>query len=152
MQWTVRLETRTSAGEVKTTELVTISRPVMVSTLAEIGLMLAETKTLLARLQASVLCGQVAEYAAHHRICPRCGMLQPLKDRRTRRLQTLFGTVEVRGAAVQAVPLPPVCAHGGGEDVLAGLRAADGAVHAGAGAGAGRAGRTHLVSGRGAYP
>ena len=53
MQWTVRLEARTSAGEVTTTELVTFSRPGVVGTLAEIGLMLAETKTLLARLQAS---------------------------------------------------------------------------------------------------
>jgi len=95
MQWTVRLEARTSAGEVKTTELVTFSRPGVVSTLAEIGLMLAETKTLLAKLQASMLCGQVAAYAAHHRMCTACGALQPLKDRRTRRLQTLFGTVEV---------------------------------------------------------
>ena len=95
MQWTVRLEARTSAGEVKTTELATFSRPAMTSTLAEVGLMLAESKTLLARLQASVLCGQVAEYAAHHRVCPECGVLQPLKDRRTRRLQTLFGTVEI---------------------------------------------------------
>ena len=59
MQWTVRLEARTSAGEVKTTELVTFSRPGVVSTLAEIGLALAEAKTLLARLQASMLCGSV---------------------------------------------------------------------------------------------
>ncbi len=95
MQWTVRLETTTSAGEVKLTELVTFSRPAVVSTLAEIGLVLAETKTLLARLQASMLCGQVAAYAAHHRVCAACGVLQSFKDRRTRRLQTLFGTVEV---------------------------------------------------------
>ena len=95
MQWTVRLEARTSAGEVKTTELVTFSRPGVVSTLAEVGLMLAETKTLLAKLQESMLCGQVAAYAAHHRACAACRMLQSLKDRRTRRLQTLFGTVEV---------------------------------------------------------
>ena len=44
MQWTVRLEARTSAGEVKTTELVAFSRPAMISTLAEIGLMLAKSK------------------------------------------------------------------------------------------------------------
>jgi len=121
MQWTVQLEARTSAGEVTTTELVTFSRPGVVSTLAEIGLMLAETKTLLARLQASVLCGQVAEYAAHHRVCPACGVLQPLKDRRTRRLQTLFGTVEVEvprfkvcrcrlTTALAEVTVSPVCA------------------------------------------
>ncbi len=121
MQWTVRVEARTSAGEVKTTELVTFSRPGVVDTLAEIGLMLAEGKTLLAKLQASMLCGQVAEYAAYHRACTACGMLQPLKDRRTRRLQTLFGTVEVEAPRFkvcgcrQPVPLAevtvsPVCA------------------------------------------
>jgi hypothetical protein len=107
---------------VKTTELVTFSRPAVVSTLAEVGLMLAETKTLLARLQASMLCGQVMAYAAHHRLCPQCGMLQPLKDRRTRRLQTLFGTVEVEAPRfklcrcrpsapiAEAATFSPVCA------------------------------------------
>ncbi|MGI4946291.1 MAG: hypothetical protein ACRYHQ_38005 [Janthinobacterium lividum] len=50
MQWTVRLETRTSAREVKTTELVTFSRPAVVSTPAEVGLMLDEIKMLLAKL------------------------------------------------------------------------------------------------------
>ena len=121
MQWTVRLEARTSQGEVKTTELATFSRPGVVSTLAEVGLMLAETKALLARLQASMLCGQVAAYAAHHRVCAACGVLQPLKDRRTRRLQTLFGTVEVEAprfklcrcrqpAPMAEVTVSPVCA------------------------------------------
>jgi hypothetical protein len=122
MQWTVRLEARTSGGEVTTTELVTFSRPVVVSTLAEVGLVLSETKALLVKLQASMLCGQVAEYAAHHRACVECGALQPLKDRRTRRLQILFGTVKVeaprfrmcrcRPSATQelARTVSPVCA------------------------------------------
>jgi len=30
---------------------------------------------LLAKLQASMLCSQVAAYAAHHRACVDCGML-----------------------------------------------------------------------------
>jgi hypothetical protein len=122
MQWTVRLEVRTSAGELKTTELVTFSRPGVVGTLAEIGLVLSETKTLLVKLQASMLCGQVAEYSAHHRACTACGVLQPLKDRRTRRLQTLFGTVEVEAprfkvcrcrlttALAAAALFSPICA------------------------------------------
>ncbi len=121
MQWTVRLETTTSAGEVKTTDLLTFSRPAMVSTLAEIGLVLDETKTLLAKLQMSVLCDQVAEYAAHRRVCAACGVLQAFKDRRTRRLQTLFGTVEVEAprfklcrcrpsAPMAEVTVSPVCA------------------------------------------
>ncbi len=121
MQWTVRLEARTSGGEVTTTELVTFSRPAVVSTLAEVGLVLSDTKALLAKLQASMLCGQVAAYAAHHRACVGCGALPPLKDRRTRRLQTLFGTVEVEAPRFKACrcrqPVPmmratvsPVCA------------------------------------------
>ena len=152
MQWTVRLETMTSAGKVKTTELVTFSRPAVVSTFAEIGLMLDETKTLLAKLQVSMLCGQVAEYAAYHRVCAACGALQPLKDRRTRRLQTLFGTVEVEAPRFKvchcrpAAPMAgaalfsPVCA-------LLTARCTPELERV-----AGRAGRTHLVSGRGAYP
>jgi hypothetical protein len=44
MQGTVRLKARTSQGEVTTTELVTFSRPAVVSTLAEVGLVLSETK------------------------------------------------------------------------------------------------------------
>ena len=102
MQWTVRLEARTSQGEVTTTELVTFSRPAVVSTLAEVGLVLSETKALLAKLQASMLCGQVAAYAVHHRACVECGARQPLKDRRMRRLQTVFGTVEVEAPRFKA--------------------------------------------------
>jgi hypothetical protein len=125
MQWTVQLEARTELGAVTVTELLTFSRPAVVGTLAEVGLMLAEAKALLAELQASMLRAQVAEYAAACRICPACGVPQPLKDRRTRRLQTLFGTVEVeaprirvcrcrrRGrltAPVTEVVVSPVCA------------------------------------------
>jgi hypothetical protein len=95
MRWTVRLEARTDQGEVRTTELVTFDRPVVDGTLADLGLALAEAKAVLAKLQASMVQSQVVAYAARHRICPRCRVPQPLKDRRTRRLQTLFGTVEV---------------------------------------------------------
>ncbi len=118
MHWTVRLEVRTSQGEVTTTELVTFSRPAVVSTLAEVGLVLSEIKALLAKLQASMLCGPVAAYAAHHRASVGCGALQPLKDRRTCRLQTLFGAGEVEAPRFKACrcrqPVPmtvsPVCA------------------------------------------
>jgi hypothetical protein len=94
MQWTLWLEARTSDGGVTTAELTTFSRSVMDSTFADVGLALPETKALAAKLHASMLCDQMAEYAAHRRICVYCGV-QPLKERRTRRLQTLFGTVEV---------------------------------------------------------
>ena len=84
MRWTVRLEARTDQGEVKTTELVTFDRPVVDGTLADLGLRLSEAKALLAELQASMVQGQVAEYAACRRACPQCWVPQPLEDRRTR--------------------------------------------------------------------
>src|SRR3954462_5760032 len=90
MQGTVRLEGRTDKGKVKTQELITVRRPVMAGTLAEIGLTLAEAKSRLSKLQARMLCDQVAEYAVRCRVCPDCEVLQPLKDRPTRRLQTLL--------------------------------------------------------------
>ena len=102
MRWTLRLEARADAGDVETTELATITRPTMASTLAEIGLMLAEAKGLLVSLQASMVRSQAAEYVAARRACSECGELRPLKDRRTRRLQTLFGTVEVEAPRFRA--------------------------------------------------
>jgi hypothetical protein len=121
MRWTVRLEARTDQGEVATTELVTIERPVVNGTLVGLGLALAEAKAILAKLQGSMVQSQVAEYAACHRICPQCRVPQPLKDRRTRRLRTLFGTVEVEAARFRvcrcrpsapmaAMVFSPVCA------------------------------------------
>ena len=65
MRWTVRLEARTDTGEVQTTDLVTFDRPVVDGTLAELGLALSEAKAVLAELQANMLHGQVAGYAAH---------------------------------------------------------------------------------------
>ena len=121
MRWTVRLEARTDTGEVETTELVTIGRPVVGGMLAELGLALSEAKAVLAKLQASMVQSQVAEYAACRRVCPQCRVPQPLKDWRSRRLQTLFGTVEVEAprfrvcrcrpsAPTAAVTFSPVCA------------------------------------------
>ena len=111
MQWTVRLEARTDQGEVETTELVTFNRPVVDGTLAALGLALSEAKAVLAKLQVIMVQSHVADYTACHRICPQCRVPQPLKDRRTRRLQTLFGTVEVeapRFRICRCRPLAPM--------------------------------------------
>src|SRR3954451_21380465 len=109
-------------GEVEAAGVVTISRPAVAGTLAEVGLTLAEAKAFLAGLQASMVRDQLAGYAAHHRLCPGCGVPRPLKDRRTRRLQTLFGTLEVEAprfrvcrcrsaaAPVSEAVSSPVCA------------------------------------------
>src|SRR4051812_42232917 len=95
MQGTGRLEAGKEQGKGGKTGLVTIGRPVVDGTLADPGLALAEAKAVLAKLQVIMVQSQVANDAACHRVCPHCRVPQPFKDRRTRRLQTLFGTVEV---------------------------------------------------------
>ena len=92
MEWTIRLEAKTGWGEVETVEVVSIARPVLAATADDVGLSLAEAKSLLTRLQEAMVRGQVAEYLHCRRVCPDCLTFQPVKDRRQRRLQTLFGT------------------------------------------------------------
>ena len=61
-----------------------------------IGLTLEEGKHLLAALQVHLVQAQAEDHSRRRRRCQRCGALRPLKDQRSRRLVSLFGTVEVR--------------------------------------------------------
>jgi hypothetical protein len=61
----------------------------------EIGLMLEEAKMLLAELQRRMVESQIEDKIACARVCTRCLRSQPIRDRRTRTLQTLFGIVRV---------------------------------------------------------
>jgi hypothetical protein len=51
MEWTIRLEPKVGWGEMETVELVSITRPVLAATAGDVGLSLAEAKSLMARLQ-----------------------------------------------------------------------------------------------------
>src|SRR3712207_4665734 len=103
MEWTVRLEVKTGGGEVESLALATITRPAAAGA-AEVGLGLAEAKALLAGLQASKVRTQLAEHAALGRVCPSCQAVLRVKDRRPRRLQTLFGTVEIEAPRFKLCP------------------------------------------------
>jgi hypothetical protein len=61
-----------------------------------IGLTLAEGKHLLATVRRHLVRAQTEDHCRRRRRCQRCGAQRPLKDRRSRRLVSLFGTVEVR--------------------------------------------------------
>ena len=60
-----------------------------------IGLTLADGKLLLAALQHHLVQAQTEDYCRRRRRCQRCGTPRPIKDRRSRRLLSLFGTVNV---------------------------------------------------------
>jgi hypothetical protein len=61
-----------------------------------IGLTLEEGKHLLAALQVHLVQAQAEDHCRGRRRCQHCGAQRPLKDQRSRRSVSLFGTVEVR--------------------------------------------------------
>jgi hypothetical protein len=64
MEWTIQLEVKTSRGAAESITLMTIIRPSVGTAAEEVGLSLAEAKTLPATLQAKMARTQLAEHAA----------------------------------------------------------------------------------------
>jgi hypothetical protein len=95
MEWRIKLESKTGWGEVTEGEIATLTRRVTATTDEDIGLSLAESKAILSTLQRATITGQIDEYVACAQICRSCLEFLPVRDRRTRKIQTLFGTVEV---------------------------------------------------------
>jgi hypothetical protein len=62
---------------------------------ATIGLTLVEGKTTLEILQHHLVQMQAVAFCGGRRLCPRCGVSRPIKDRRSRTPMTLFRDVRV---------------------------------------------------------
>jgi hypothetical protein len=104
MEWVLKLEAKSGWGEVETIEVGRLERRVSGLTAEELGLTLAESKTLLGELARLVLQTQVEEFVTCDRVCGSCLRLRRLRDRRTRKIQTLFGTVTVSAPRVGCCP------------------------------------------------
>jgi hypothetical protein len=95
MKWRVLLETTDTDGVVVTHEVSSGSRPVSRTSANIIGLTLGEGKSTLAGLQQHLVRFQAEVFCRERRLCQGCGSRRPIKDRRSRRLTTLFGTIRV---------------------------------------------------------
>ena len=95
MEWRVTIELNGADGRKQTHEVARGGGTDPHSPLDPLGLTLDDGKTLLAGVQRHLVQGRVAEYSALRRRCSHCQGLRPLKDARTRRLNSLFGTIEV---------------------------------------------------------
>jgi len=95
MKWRVLLELTEANGTVETRDLVAGHRQTSGISPEEIGLTLAEGKSVLVAMQAELVRAQADEYCHHRRICSHCGSRRAIKDWRARRLTTLFGVVQV---------------------------------------------------------
>jgi hypothetical protein len=92
-------------AEGQAVDVMEINRPDDLGDIADLGLTLAETKRLLARLQQEIVAAQVREHAARRPTCSRCGDACRVKDYRERLVATLFGQVTVR---LPDFAVPPV--------------------------------------------
>ncbi len=62
----------------------------------EVGLSVEDGKKIMAALQTAIVSQEADTYTLFRRICLDCGVIRPIEDYTTRRIRTVFGTVEVR--------------------------------------------------------
>ena len=95
MQWRVGVELTGANGTIQSYELQAGNCPPAGCSPETLGLTQAQAKDLLAALQRHLVQAQTEEHCQRRRLCPLCGAKRPLKDRRPRRLRSLFGVVTV---------------------------------------------------------
>ena len=96
MKWRVMVELTGSDGAVRKHVVSAGGSNTVECSPGTVGLTLADGKRTLAGLQDHLVQAQTAEYCRQRRQCSPCGSQRPLKDVRTRRLLSVFGTMEVR--------------------------------------------------------
>jgi len=120
VEWKIAIEGTDAFGEVRRQE-IRIDKSWDRLFDGEIGLSVEGGKKIIAALQTVVVSQEADTYTLFRRICPDCGVLRPVKDYTTRRIRTVFGTVEVRnprwmlcrncypGFALAFAPLQEIC-------------------------------------------
>jgi hypothetical protein len=104
MERVVKLKAKSGWGEVETIQGGRFNRRVVELTAEEVGLTLAEGKHLLDERARLVLQTQMEEFTTCARLCGECLKLRRLRDGRTRKIQTLFGTITVTAPRISACP------------------------------------------------
>ena len=95
MEWVLRLIGTGVDGQSRSFDVIEISRPDGLGDIANLGLMLAEGKRLLAEVQQVVVAAQSDDQATLRPSCCSCGRRCHVKDWRRHRIATLFGEVRV---------------------------------------------------------
>jgi hypothetical protein len=104
MEWRVTIELSGADGMRQTHEVACGGGTDPHSTFDPLGLTLDDGRALLAGVQRHLVQARVSEYCAVRSRCPRCRRLRALKDTRTRRLNSLFGTIEVPAPRFKPCP------------------------------------------------
>ena len=96
ISWTISVTCKNKSGPSSTVAIAKFSRPLDKATPADFGLSLVEARTMLSNLQQYVAQTQIRAYDVRHRNCPHCGGYRPIKDWRSRTIQTTLGKIAVR--------------------------------------------------------
>jgi len=94
VEWTITIEGRNEFGDICRKE-VRIDKSWERLFDGDIGLSIDEGKKIMAALQSAAVNHEAETYAHFRRVCSDCHTLRPVKDYTTRRIRTVFGTVEV---------------------------------------------------------
>lgn len=95
MEWTVSIEGTNEFGDICRTE-VRIDKSDERLRDGDLGLSIDDGKKIMVALQSAVVNEEAEAYSLFRRVCPDCHNFRPVKDYTTRRIRTVFGTVEVR--------------------------------------------------------
>jgi len=95
VEWTITIEGRNEFGDVCRKEL-RIDKSWERLFDGDIGLSIEDGKKIVAGLQSAVVNHEAETYSLFRRVCPDCHTFRPVKDYTSRRIRTVFGTVEVR--------------------------------------------------------
>lgn len=95
MEWTETIEGRDECGEVQRAQLP-FEKGFERLTASETGLSIDDGKRIMTKLREFIVKQELATYALARRICPSCERFRPVKDYTTRKIRTVFGTVEVK--------------------------------------------------------
>ncbi|WP_299949443.1 ISKra4 family transposase [uncultured Ruegeria sp.] len=107
MKFRIKLETEFSWGETRSHEINTLERRTVDASNEDLGLCLAEAKSVLKEIQRALLQDQVEEISEIARVCRFCGTYLPVHDRRQRRIDTLFGRVTIEAPRVRICMCEP---------------------------------------------
>jgi hypothetical protein len=95
MEFIVWVETRIAGKTLEMHEVAKIDRVATRVGPEELGLTLADGKTVLKQIQERIVQIQIEVISAAAEPCQHCGRKQRMKDLRTRQLRTVFGAVDV---------------------------------------------------------
>ena len=95
VEWTITIEGRNEFGDTCRKE-VRIDKSWERLFDGDLGLSIEDGKTIMTALQSAVVAHEAETYSLFRRVCPDCHTFRPVKDYTSRRIRTVFGTVEVR--------------------------------------------------------